>query len=101
MTGHLLYGNYYFKGDKWQSDEKILSDSFNQFIHLVFSLSNDKHLAFSDMRKFAKVTFFETKNRERVADVAGLGPGAIGKICRSLIFKNNSTKNQTAKSKPS
>jgi len=74
MTGHLLYGDYYFKSGKWQSDEKNLSDSFNQFIHLIFSLSNGKHLAFSDMRKFAKVTFFETKNRDKVLDIADLGP---------------------------
>jgi formamidopyrimidine-DNA glycosylase len=74
MTGHLLYGKYEWDGKKWKSDEKFLSDSFNQFIHLVFSLSNKKHLAFSDVRKFAKVTFFETKNLENVADIAGLGP---------------------------
>jgi formamidopyrimidine-DNA glycosylase len=98
MTGHLLYGNYYFKSGKWQSDEKFLSDSFNRFIHLVFSLSNKKYLAFSDMRKFAKVTFFETKNRERVADVAGLGPEPLANL--SLAdFQKQLTKKPNGKIK--
>ena len=38
MTGHFLY------------------DNSDKFIHLDFTLSNGKHLAFSDVRKFAKVT---------------------------------------------
>jgi formamidopyrimidine-DNA glycosylase len=74
MTGHLLYGKYHFDGKKWKSYDTDLSDPFNQFIHLVFSLSNGKHLAFSDVRKFAKVTFFPTKNRENITDISLLGP---------------------------
>lgn len=73
MTGHLLYGTYKWNGDKWKSDDKNLSDSFNQFIHLIFNLSNGKSLAFSDMRKFAKVIMFETDKRELLIDLSGLG----------------------------
>jgi formamidopyrimidine-DNA glycosylase len=65
MTGHLLYGKYDWDNKKWKSSDKNLTDPFNQFIHLVFSLSNKKHLAFSDVRKFAKLTFFETKTATR------------------------------------
>ena len=62
MTGHLLYGNYYFEKNKWKSNDQYLSDPFSRFIHLIFTLSDGKFLAFSDMRKFAKVTLFELKN---------------------------------------
>ncbi len=80
MTGHLLYGAYAWEGDvkkqrgHWKSTEKLLSDPFNQFLHLVFTLSNGKHLAFSDMRKFAKVMLFETSKRGEIADLNVLGP---------------------------
>ncbi len=74
MTGHLLYGKYRFDGTRWKSVEKLLSDPFNQFVHLVFTLSSDKQLAFSDMRKFGKVFLFDTKNRDSVADLSLLGP---------------------------
>jgi len=77
MTGHLLYGNYYFKNGSWQSDDKNLSDSFNKFIHLIFTLSDGKHLAFSDMRKFAKVIIFETDKMEDLADLKILGPDPL------------------------
>ena len=79
MTGHLLYGKYRWLEKKWKSDDKLLSDSFNQFIHLIFTLSNGKHLAFSDMRKFAKVVLFETGKRPAVKDLALLGPEPLDK----------------------
>jgi formamidopyrimidine-DNA glycosylase len=74
MTGHLLYGKYEWDGKKWKSQEKLLSDSFNRFIHLIFTLSNKKYLAFSDMRKFAKVILFETDKRHETIDLSQLGP---------------------------
>lgn len=57
MTGHLMYGAYTFDGSIWTpvATTGPLRDPFNKYIHLVFSLSNKNHLAFSDMRKFAKV----------------------------------------------
>lgn len=58
MTGHLLYGNYSFDRSaewKWASKEEYLSDPFNRFVHFVIELQNGKHIAFSDMRKFATV----------------------------------------------
>src|SRR3989338_2621673 len=86
MTGHLLYGKYKrVTGshqpasrkkvqDKWTPAEKgPLQDPFNRFIHLVFTLSNGRHLAFSDMRKFAKVILFETSKRDGITDLSVLG----------------------------
>jgi formamidopyrimidine-DNA glycosylase len=77
MTGHLLYGTYLQTTSGWHSDEPLLRDPFNQFIHLVFSLSNGKHLAFSDMRKFAKVFLFETDTEHLVTDISSLGPDPL------------------------
>ncbi len=74
MTGHLLHGIYEYGKNKWKSDDLFLSDPFNQFIHLVFTLSNGAHLAFSDMRKFAKVTLFETDKQNEIDDISLLGP---------------------------
>ncbi len=64
MTGHLMVGDYK-KGP--------LQDSYNQFIHLVFSLSNNKHLVLSDMRKFASVTIFETTKLHQHKTLSKLG----------------------------
>jgi formamidopyrimidine-DNA glycosylase len=79
MTGHLLYGNYGFSktknGEIWKAvGDKNLEDPYNQFIHLVFSLSNGKSLAFSDLRKFAKVIFFETPKNGQATHLLPLGP---------------------------
>jgi formamidopyrimidine-DNA glycosylase len=74
MTGHLLYGKYELVGKIWKSNQELLRDSFNQFIHLTFTLSNGKHLAFSDMRKFGKVVLFETDTKDTTPHLVGLGP---------------------------
>lgn len=87
MTGHFLYGKYVRHGKMWKSNDKFLSDTFNKFIHLVFTLSNGNHLAFSDMRKFAKVMLFETQKRDAVTDLAILGPEPLSNLSVSLLRK--------------
>ncbi len=90
MTGHLLYGKYKRTDNKqpttnnkgketWElhSEEKKdgpLADPFNRFIRLVFTLSNGKHLAFSDLRKFAKVMISPSKEIEKAAGLDVIGP---------------------------
>ena len=90
MTGHLLYGRYEFSGkagdgksasknksdaETWRArDDGPLQDPYNQFIRLVFTFSDGTHLAFSDMRKFAKVFVFPTSDMATVADLRDLGP---------------------------
>ena len=98
MTGHLLYGKYIWKETAWMSQEKFLSDPFNKFIHLIFTLSNGKHLAFSDMRKFAKVILFETSNRDSIVDLKLLGPEPIPNLSLE-IFKNQLSKKPGGKIK--
>ncbi|MDD5318839.1 MAG: DNA-formamidopyrimidine glycosylase [Candidatus Pacebacteria bacterium] len=60
MTGHLLYSQYIFdkKKNSWSPKDKngLFAGPFSRFVHLVFSLSDGKHMAFSDMRKFASVS---------------------------------------------
>ena len=95
MTGHFLYGKYkkvsprrdlghskgLASGEIWKPIEKgPLQNSFNKFIHLVFTLSNTQCLAFSDMRKFAKVMLFETHKRADLIDLSGLGPEPLNNL---------------------
>lgn len=92
MTGHLLYGNYSWNGKKWITEDPLLSDSFNQFVHLIFNLSNGKSLAFSDMRKFAKVLFFETDKKHSHVDLVGIGPEPLDNLSKETLKKQILTK---------
>ena len=83
MTGHLLYGRYHkvdgpsLKSEKetWiPIDKGPLQDPFNRHIRLVFELNNGKHLAFADMRKFAKVMFIKTKDLKTHSDLSNIAP---------------------------
>lgn len=86
MTGHILYGKYrkvskkskassVKKGNKetWVPEQDgPLQDPFNQFIHLVFTLDNGMHFVLSDVRKFAKIMYFETSATP--LDLQNIGP---------------------------
>jgi formamidopyrimidine-DNA glycosylase len=90
MTGHLLYGHYHKvknskqipnskfqipKTGEWVAiDKGPLQDPFNRHIRLVFELNNGKHLAFADMRKFAKVMFIKTKDLKTHRDLKNIAP---------------------------
>src|SRR3989344_5539607 len=97
MTGHLLYGKYKrsvklkaknVKQEEWEAvEEGPLKDPFNRFIRLVFTLSNGKHLAFSDMRKFAKVCYLPTDALSLSADLSHLGPEPLEKEFRIKNFE--------------
>ncbi|HEY4505472.1 MAG TPA: bifunctional DNA-formamidopyrimidine glycosylase/DNA-(apurinic or apyrimidinic site) lyase [Candidatus Paceibacterota bacterium] len=98
MTGHLLHGKYEWNGKTWRSTEKLLTDPFNQFIRLIFTLSNGKHLAFSDMRRFAKVVLFETNKKNEFVDLAGLGPEPLDNLSLKT-FKTQLMKKPSGKIK--
>lgn len=92
MTGHLLYGKYHYNQnaskDPWEAIEKgPLQDPFNRFIHLVFTLSNDKHLTLSDVRKFAKVTLLKTSELKQMSDLRELGPEPLLRNFSSRVMK--------------
>lgn len=105
MTGHLLYGKYKkqkIKNEKretWVAVKKgpLRDDSYNQFIHLVFSLSNNKHLVLSDVRKFAKVTLISTENIKK--EFANFGPEPLNKNFKLQVLKDQLAKKPNGKIK--
>lgn len=106
MTGHLMYGKYErtgkkskFAGEEWQphpGESEALKDPFNRFIRLVFTLSDGKHLAFSDMRKFAKVFVHPTSTLHTLSDIAKLGPDPLSKDFTYAVFKERILKRPKA-----
>ncbi len=79
MTGHLLYGHYRFKKevtkDPWEPIEpEALKDSYNRHVHLVFTFSNHRHLALSDVRTFAKVVAMDSKMAHESVHLNSIGP---------------------------
>ena len=108
MTGHLLYGTYrkvstkseirnsklktkssQLKATEWVAVGKgpLRDDSYNQFIHLVFTLSNKKQLVLSDVRKFAKVCLINTNELQTSPELAHLGPEPLEKNFDFKTFK--------------
>lgn len=98
MTGHLLFGEYTKKQikneglriTKWEPKDKNgpLADPFNRFVHLVFTLSGKKHLAFSDSRKFGKVTLIDTSTHKESIHLKHLGPEPLDKNFDFKKFKS-------------
>lgn len=92
MTGHLLYGKYIHKKDKniWMPDKnenKNLHDPYNRFIHAIFILDNGKHLAFSDSRKFGKITLIDTETHKESIHLKKLGSEPLLKDFTFKEFK--------------
>ena len=93
MTGHVLYGAY----TKTTEDgkEKLVAldkgplrdDPFNRHIRFAFLLSDGKHLALSDMRRFAKVTMTKTAKLEKSPHLNASGPEPLEKSFTVRAFK--------------
>jgi formamidopyrimidine-DNA glycosylase len=90
MTGHMLYGKWSQKGSNWESMEEgpHKEDPYNRFIRLIFFLSNGKHLALCDMRKFAKVLIWPTDKLSELKDINKLGPDPTNKSFDYKKFKD-------------
>jgi formamidopyrimidine-DNA glycosylase len=97
MTGHLLYGKYKRAKIEEMSDGQLkkvfgwvpdqegpLQDKFNQYIRLVFELSNGKFLVLSDARRFAKVCLIADGDINSYKDLKDLG---IDPVLDNLNFK--------------
>lgn len=69
MTGHLLYNNK------------------DKFVHLIFILSKNNYLAFSDMRKFGKITLLDTKTAHDTKHLNNIGPEPLEKQFTINNFK--------------
>jgi len=86
----------------WIPAEKKSSplwDSHNRFIHLVFSFSNGRHLVLSDVRKFAKVAVFDSKNIKKSDDLRKIGPEPLHKNFSFTVFKERVFKKPNGKIK--
>jgi len=100
MTGHLLYGKYKFENGKWlPQKDSSLSDPYNRFIHLAFSLSNKNTLVLSDARKFAKVFVFDTNKINKIPDLEKLGPEPLEKSFTYKVFRERLYKKPKGKIK--
>ena len=101
MTGHIMYGEY--KQDKksdgrewaWkpvdlpagrQAKINPLLDPYNRFIRVVFTLSNGKHIAFCDSRKFGTVVIEKTSTLH-LERLSHLGPEPLEKDFLEQHFK--------------
>lgn len=71
MTGHFVYDRPDY-----------------HFTRLDFTLDNGKHLALSDMRKFAKVTLVKTIDIEKCMHLEHLGPEPLGRNFQFKIFNS-------------
>lgn len=100
MTGHLLYGKYKFAKNKWTPNEKgPLHDPYNRFVHAVFIFSNQKHLAFSDARKFGKITLLDTKTAHDSKHLKNIGPEPLLLDFNLAILKERLNKKPNGKIK--
>lgn len=78
MTGHLLFGKWEFKGKKFVSKIKALGDKYNQYIHHMFYFKDGSMMAFSDLRKFAKIELYSDK-KSFDESISSLGPDPFTK----------------------
>ncbi|MDO8492354.1 MAG: bifunctional DNA-formamidopyrimidine glycosylase/DNA-(apurinic or apyrimidinic site) lyase [bacterium] len=116
MTGHLLYGAYKTINKKqltinkkrrdaktWvpveEEKNKALSDPYNRFIHVVFSLSNGKQLVFCDSRKFGKIDLLDSKNLHQSKHLVHLGPEPLPKSFDFKTFRERLSKKPRGKIK--
>jgi formamidopyrimidine-DNA glycosylase len=74
ITGHLLIGKLALIDGHWISKEKgiLIDDPVNGFLHVVFSLDDERQLALSDSRKFAKIELWKNEDLEK--ELSELGP---------------------------
>lgn len=81
MTGHLLFGEYKKTKNEWfpVSIKGPLVDPFNKWVRFVIKFKDGKHLALSDMRKFAKITLLDTDTILDSDDLKKLGPEIFDK----------------------
>ncbi len=84
MTGHLIY----------RTDNTV-----GAYIHTIFKLSDGAELAFSDMRKFGKITLLDTATAHDTKHLSGIGPDPLQKNFTLKILKERLAKKQNGKIK--
>jgi formamidopyrimidine-DNA glycosylase len=101
MTGHLLVGKWSFKKGEWFSEVlgPLLDDPRNRFLHLIFFLDDGRQLALSDLRKFAKIEFWDRKELEGFLGFKSLGPEPLDVKFTLKEFKKVLEKRKSGKIK--
>lgn len=88
LTGHFLVGHWSLVDNCWQPQQKgPLQEKVNTYIHLMFWLSGDLMLALSDLRKFAKIELWESKELSESEGFKNLGPEPLQKDFTFQEFK--------------
>lgn len=94
MTGHVLYGRYEKRKaasgkEEWFAKDAgpLRDDPFNRHIRLVLALSDGRHLALSDLRRFAKVTIAKTDELHVSEHLASSGPEPLDESFDLAAFK--------------
>jgi len=88
MTGHLLFGEWKEENNKWiPKKDGPLSDPYNRFIHIIFFFDNNKMMALSDARKFAKIELQKTDDLLNSKEFKNLGPEPLEKYFTFTKFK--------------
>jgi formamidopyrimidine-DNA glycosylase len=101
LTGHLLLGIWKQEEGIWKSKIKgpLADDPMNRFLHLIFWLDDERQLALSDLRKFAKVEFWDKSELENSKEFKNLGPEPLAKSFTFEKFKEVLTKKKKGKIK--
>lgn len=98
MTGHFMYGKYTYnkKENLWKpkASGSPLSDPYNRFVHVVFTLSDGNHLVFCDARKFGKIEIIKKDEILSHARVGSLGPEPLLKDFTLDVFKSRLLKKE-------
>ncbi len=91
MTGHFLYGKYKELEETWVPVDSSLpiANPFSRHIRFIMEFKDGTHLALSDMRKFAKITFIKKEDLEESLHIKPLGPEVLDKKFTENIFKES------------
>ncbi len=96
MTGHFLVGKWKYaprSKRKWQSvNVGHLHDRVNDYIHLLFKLSDGRQLAFSDLRKFGWIALYENTKPKDILKIKSLGPEPLLKNFNVDVLKKQLAK---------
>ncbi|HEY4520563.1 MAG TPA: bifunctional DNA-formamidopyrimidine glycosylase/DNA-(apurinic or apyrimidinic site) lyase [Candidatus Paceibacterota bacterium] len=75
ISGHLLYGKWAFKDNRWMSaGTEALKDPKNQHIRFITFFNNGYQLALSDLRRFGKVVLVDDERIKKLKEITSLGP---------------------------
>ncbi len=94
MTGHFLFGEYVKTKDTWKPKDPTLpiANPFSRHIRFLIGFKDGTHLAFSDMRKFAKITYIEKSDLKNSIHLRKLGPEALSPKFTEKVFTEKLSK---------